>query len=422
MKGKLILVLFYRPLYFVLKIILILFKKVLNPKLQSWIQLRGQNFDIVPDSGRPRFLFHASSGEIEYVKSLIRELKTLNIQVDIFVSYSSPSAFKLFENIKPFVTQFVPLPWDQPQAISKFLDQIKPHSLFFARTDLWPEFLFQLQKRRILTYVISYNPSLTFFNQLGIKYFLNATKALFCIHPQQVETLRSLLPTEVHVSAPGDTRFDQVFWRLQQDSKISTAWNFNYAVLGSTWPEDENEFLPILTEVLNSGLKIIWCPHETATTNIKRIQEIISAKNLKSICFSAAQQHPSEDFDIIIMDQIGYLADLYRNAAWAFVGGSFKEKVHSVMEPLCCAIPVITGPHIQNSPEALRYNRIVMNGLSVVQIVHNPDEFLAAVKKISAIHKIEFKKLLIGNLEQNRNATKKILQQIIRWTQESLNF
>ncbi len=421
MTGKLFLFFIYRPLYFFLKAILFLFQKAFNPKLQSWIQLRNQTLDFVSASDRPRFLFHASSGEIEYVKAMIRELKTLHAQVDIFVSYSSPSAIKLFENIKPFVTQFVPLPWDQPQAISKFLEKIKPHSVFFARTDLWPEFLYQLQKKRILTYIISYNPSLTFLNQLGIKYFLSAVKGLFCIHTQQVDALRSLLPNEVHVSAPGDTRFDQVFWRLQQPSKISATWNFSYAVLGSTWPEDEKVFLPILADVLSTGTKIIWCPHETAENNITRIQEIIKNKNLKSVTFSNAIQQGPGDFDIMIMDQIGFLADIYRNADWAFVGGSFKKKVHSVMEPLCCAIPVITGPLIQNSPEALRYNRIIMNGLPVVQIVKNSNDFLVAVQKISHLQKVDFKKLLIGNLEQNRHATKKILQQVIRWTQESLN-
>lgn len=422
MTGKLILFLFYRPVYFILKSILILFHKALSPKLQNWIELRGQTFDLIPATSRPRFLFHASSGEVEYVKSMIRELKLLNIQVDIFVSYSSPSAIKLFDNIRPFVHQFIPLPWDQPKVLSQFLEKINPHSVFFARTDLWIEFLFQLQKRRILTYIISYNPSLTFQNQLGIKYFLNSLKGIFCVHSQQVETLRSLVPSEVNVSAPGDTRFDQVFWRLQQPSKINLLFNFKYAVLGSTWPEDEKEFLPILADIINSGFKLIWCPHEITLKNIQRVQQIIRNKNLKSINFSDMNKKNNETFDIIVMDQIGYLADLYRNAEWAFVGGSFKAKVHSVMEPLCCAIPVITGPYIQNSPEALRYNRIVMNGLSVVQVIKSPGEFLIAVQKINNLQKVDFKKLLIGNLEQNRNATKKILQQIIRWTQESLNF
>ena len=116
------------------------------------------------------------------------------------------------------------------------------------------------------------------------------------------------------------------------------------------------------------------------------------------------------DTDLILLDKVGYLADFYRLADGAFVGGSFKAKVHSVMEPLCCAIPIITGPYIYNSPEAMQYHQIIMNDLRVVQIVNNSTEMLGAIKKICSLHKTDFKKLLIGNLQKNRYATRKIME------------
>ena len=56
----------------------------------------------------------------------------------------------------------------------------------------------------------------------------------------------------------------------------------------------------------------------------------------------------------MIIDAIGKLADLYSYGNIAFVGGSFKGKVHNVLEPAIYGIPVLTGPFIKNSSEALQ--------------------------------------------------------------------
>lgn len=414
----------YRPFVLIVKIVLLIIKPLLSVKLQAWIALRNNNQISFQNDSRPVFLFHASSGEIEYVKSLIRELKQAGAQITVVVSYSSPSAERLFANIKNDVDLFIPLPWDQPSPIKFFLDKINPHSVFFARTDLWPELIFQLNKRRTRTYIIAYNPSLTWKNQLAVKSLLRQFNALFCVHPQQPEMLRPLLPSAVHLASVGDTRFDQVFWRLQQPSKIDFENAVKYCVFGSTWDQDEQIILSQISKIIDLGYKIIWCPHEI---DDKHVDRLIHHEELK---LYRLQRFSNLDFtgkidlteiDVLIVDRIGYLADLYRNAAWAFVGGSYKGKVHSVMEPLCCAIPVIVGPHIQNNPEALKYERITMNDLKVVQVTHNSLQFFEAVQKIEAASLNNFKKLLIGNLEQNRYATKKILNYIISKTQESLN-
>lgn len=419
-------ILIYRLFYILLKAIILLLKPILNSKMKLWIQLRNQPVPVFPNAGKIVFLFHAASGEIEYVKSLIRELKEARAEVFIVVSYSSPSAQKLFENIKIHVDLFLPLPWDQPAVMEHFLTALNPHSLFFARTDFWPELMTQAYRKKINLYVVSFNPSLSFTNRFLIKNFLNKASALFCVHPQQIPLLKNLVSENVFISAPGDTRFDQVFWRLKQPTRfaIELTSNLSYGVLGSTWEDDEKHFTPLLSEMISNGYKMIWSPHEVDARNIQRIEALLEDKKLKFQKLSAiGKEIPYRflDCDVLLIDQIGYLADLYRNASWAFVGGSFKHKVHSVMEPLCCAIPIVVGPFINNSPEALKYSHIEMNGLPVIQIVSNSTEFLSAINKVKNAPSQDFKRLLIGHLEQHRNATRKILHYVVRRTQESLN-
>ena len=53
------------------------------------------------------------------------------------------------------------------------------------------------------------------------------------------------------------------------------------------------------------------------------------------------------------MDKVGLLAELYLVGKIVFVGGSFRARVHNVLEPAAYALPILTGPFIENSGEAM---------------------------------------------------------------------
>jgi 3-deoxy-D-manno-octulosonic-acid transferase len=108
--------------------------------------------------------------------------------------------------------------------------------------------------------------------------------------------------------------------------------------------------------------------------------------------------------NVFLIDKIGYLADCYRFADLAFVGGSFKEKIHSVMEPLCCGLPVLSGPYYANNPEAIKYlGRVVFS-------VKNNQEFLQVLPDILRIEK----NFILNELKQNKNASLNVLERLMR--------
>ena len=79
---------------------------------------------------------------------------------------------------------------------------------------------------------------------------------------------------------------------------------------------------------------------------------------------------------VVIIDSVGILAALYSIAQAAYVGGSFKQGVHNVMEPAIYGIPVIYGPVHTNSYEAVRLNQ---EGGGI--IISNTDEFQYQLEK-----------------------------------------
>lgn len=366
---------------------LLLLSPILNKKTKAWIQLRN-NHDLmktaVSTKSSPRLWIHASSGEIEYAKSFIREYKKINLQSDIFVSYSSLSAPSLFKNITSEVTKFFPLNWDTSFDNSRLLDFIKPDIIIFSRTDYWPNLIQQAEKRNIILATIAANPKQTVLNSLWLKFCCSKFKFFSCVEESQVNDLQALLP-ETQVKYIPDTRFDQVFHRLQQAPLVQLSAVNRTITFGSTWPKDDEVILTIAKKLIDQGYSLIWAPHDInyAEGLFSEIKKTLPTKSI----YKLADYKSEQKFDVLIIDRIGVLADCYRYSNISFVGGSFVSRVHSVMEPLCAGNLVIVGPYYTNNPEAIAFKN-----LSLVTSVSNADQFLEAVNYFET-HQDQLKEL-----------------------------
>jgi 3-deoxy-D-manno-octulosonic-acid transferase len=73
------------------------------------------------------------------------------------------------------------------------------------------------------------------------------------------------------------------------------------------------------------------------------------------------------EWDIVVVDKIGVLFELYSVADAAFVGGSIVPKGgQNPMEPALFGIQVTHGPHMDDFPDAAR-----MNELGAAQVVED---------------------------------------------------
>ena len=385
-----------------LKIIILTLNPVLDSKLKKWLDLRSQKINKIHKFNNT-YWFHASSGEIEYCKSIIRLIKVRHPKAQVVVTYSSPSAEKLFHNITHYVDQFIPLCWDQPNSVIKLIDYIQPTVLIFSKTDMWPELITQIKIRRIKIGIISFNPQFNFTNNFLNRLLLPKLDFISCIEPETKIKLSNITDLR-KVSVDGDTRFDQVFYRLSQESKLKISTDAKVLVCGSTWREDEDVLLESFTRLIKKNIKIILSPHEVDRENILRIQKELIRYNLSFQILSNEIDINQISFDknIFIIDKIGYLADAYRKADIAFVGGSFKKKVHSVMEPLCCGLPVITGPHYQNNSEAVKYQK------RYVFTCHTSEDVIYNIEKLILFSKDE----ILNAMKKNANASQKVFDLI----------
>jgi 3-deoxy-D-manno-octulosonic-acid transferase len=153
----------------------------------------------------------------------------------------------------------------------------------------------------------------------------------------------------------GDTRYDQVAYRLKnlRPIKVLKPVGTPCLIAGSTWSEDEAVLLEALEDLLKSNqLKLVLVPHEPAPEHIKEISQRLERKGLTFQIWSETQTFNSQ---VLLVDQVGVLAELYTWGTWAFIGGSFRKSVHSVMEALGANCVTFVGPKHLNNREALQF-------------------------------------------------------------------
>lgn len=328
---------------------------------------------------------HAASGEYEYAKPVIRELKQQFPELPIVVTYFSPTYKGVIEN-DTFVDFCCPLPLDLPGPIQDFHEQFSPVALLIARTDLWPEVMRQNQIRNIPQILFSATMPTHMTRLAGFwkRWNLNQLDEIHCVSQIDADNLRQL-GVKTPITVTGDTRFDQVFYRLSHPKPLPnlppTPSSCLTIVAGSTWPEDETQLLPALANLISSKkIRLLLVPHEPTPSHVASLIE--QTKKLK-IQTQTWTQYASSDFEVMIVDQVGLLAELYTQAEAAFVGGSYRKTVHSVMEPLACGLPVIVGPRIQNNREAQVFSNFeIAPNLCAVTVCADSEHLKTAVETL----------------------------------------
>lgn len=357
-------------------------RQMVQDKNNHFFEIKNKTAEWIATQ-RP-FWIHAASGEIEYARPVIRALKKQFPDIPVIVTFSSPSAKKIIKSLGD-VDAWGSLPWDFHGECSEFVDKWRPRAWLVARTDVWPVMATVCHEHNIPSLLFSAtfaenSSRLTGASAKITQWALNQLSDVHCVSAEDVKQLDRLqLQVPVHVH--GDTRFDQVFYRLQHPKVIKQELRPSPAttvfVAGSTWPEDEKVILPAFARA-KEHCKMILAPHEIHESHTQELETQLRALGLTYCKYSAATQWKDED--VLILDQIGILAEIYTWGSVAFVGGSFRKQVHSVMEPLAAGLPVLVGPYHHNNREALVFKNKVIAGHPAVNEVKDIESTLSQLQ------------------------------------------
>jgi 3-deoxy-D-manno-octulosonic-acid transferase len=338
---------------FLLKII-----ALFSPKMKLFVDGRKSVFAVLSEkinTGDKTIWFHAASlGEYEQGLPVIEKIKEKYPSHKIIVTFFSPSGYEVRKNnAVADVTAYLPL--DTKKNAQEFLRLAHPEMVFFIKYEYWPNYLNELKRRNIKTYLISgvFREKQFFFKWYG-GFYRNALKAFdyfFVQNESSKKLLQGIGYNNVKIS--GDTRFDRVSAILERDNSLDFIADFKNSstaiVIGSSWPKDEN----LLSGYINQSsgnIKFIIAPHNIKEEQILNLKKLITKPTL---LFSEKENRNLEEYQVFIIDTIGILTKIYSYADIAYVGGGFGNPgVHNILEPATFGVPIVIGPNYSHFAEA----------------------------------------------------------------------
>lgn len=358
---------FYNTIVVPLLWILFRIGGIVNKKIRIGIEGREHLFEqlsenVVKLQGQSRFWFHASSlGEFEQAKPIIASIKKRYPGIDIIATFFSPSGFINSKNYRlANIVSYIP--FDTRTNAKQFLDIIRPTVAIMVRYDIWPNIIYALQKKQIPSFIANATMSEHSLRKLPIalqfhRNLYNSFTQILTVSKSDQTAFQSFGTTIPIIKTIGDTRFDQVIMRSDDARQkyllaASVIESKKIFIVGQSWPEDDDIILPVILKMqrLEPSLLTIIVPHEPTIEHLEELESKLEG-DMSFIRFSEMNNYNNEN--IILIDSVGVLVALYKYAHVVYVGGSFRQGIHNVLEPAVFGIPVIYGPKHTNSQEAI---------------------------------------------------------------------
>lgn len=328
-----------------------------NGKARSLIKGHRQIYDTLKAKVDPnaRYLwFHAASlGEFEQGRPIIEALRRDHPEYKILLTFFSPSGYDVRKDYAG-ADIVCYIPFDIKLCVARFLNLVPIERAFFIKYEFWPNFIRALKRRGIKIYSISsiFRPSQYIFKWYGA-YMRRSLRRFDHLYVQDQDSRQLLHGIGVDcVTIVGDTRADRVLQIAADAADLPVIETFvgqsNVFIAGSSWPADEELFIPLFMQ--KPDWKLIIAPHVIAESHLQEIEGRL--KGRKVMRFSCATMQNVKDVDTLIIDCFGLLSSIYRYGHISYIGGGFGVGIHNTLEAAVYGIPVIFGPNNQRFREA----------------------------------------------------------------------
>jgi 3-deoxy-D-manno-octulosonic-acid transferase len=310
---------------------------------------------------RATIAFHAASaGELEILIPLIEAMRARNF--NLVVTVFSDSALPTLKKINGLVYAGLSPREDE---WGKFLDFFPVQKILISKYEAWPALWIECQKRKVPIVLINaqWRSSLAWAKRLVSFFGFSLPRLfLFATEKDQLSVLKNFFPAaEVFLSS--DPRWVRVLERkeksalhpkLQQWKNLQANAPLPYGMVGSAWLPDLELLVPALQKTDFKGT--LWVvPHS------------LQPANLAAMKIYLQERLPGH---FVLVNEMGFLTELYSLADWMWIGGGFGQGVHSTMEPAIYEKPLACGPN--RSTEFPEIRELVAQGQ--LSLIHSAAE------------------------------------------------
>lgn len=312
---------------------------------------------------RPLWVHGVSVGEVQAAVPLVRAARSAGYDGPVILSTTTETgkamALKLGADL---FDAHIYYPWDKREFVRAALDAVRPWAFATAETELWPNMLWELKDRNIPSFLVNGRISDRTWKRLnsgisraaGCELYGLFTK-LFVRDERDAERLKATGVIPDKISVCGDSKIDALLAR--KDAAAVESWKEKFGfperpvfMAGSTHPgEDEIVFEAFnLLREREPDARLLFAPRHP-----ERASSIIEMTSGKYRVCRLSEM--AGGWDVLVVDKIGVLFELYGTSVSAFVGGSFVDKGgQNILEPVSWGVPVQYGPHMEDFAEASR--------------------------------------------------------------------
>jgi 3-deoxy-D-manno-octulosonic-acid transferase len=340
-------------------------------RYKKYVGSLGQRMGYLPVSfnmdGDDSIWIHAVSvGEVLTVRALLPQLRERYPRLRLFLSTTTMSGQQVARANVHDVDEVFYFPFDLGPIVTRTLRLVKPRLFIMMETEIWPNLLRACRRAGVRTVLVNgrissrsyprYRLARTFFRRVL------ADVDRFCM--QSEESARRIIEIgadRTRVSVTGSLKFDSLelpgamggdrgrnrvlrYFRMSPDRPV--------VIAASTLKGEEEPALEAFQRVRatwGNALLVI------APRKPERFDEVDKLARSYGWRVARRTELPVDSeprVDVVVLDTIGELAQLYQIATVVFVGGSLADAGgHNILEPAIFGKPILFGPHMQNFTE-----------------------------------------------------------------------
>ncbi len=317
--------------------------------------------------GEPSIWIHAVSvGEALTARALLVDLRARYPRMRLYLSTTTLSGQQVARQQIQGLDGVFYFPFDWAFIVHRTLDIVKPRLFIMVESEIWPNLLRLCRARGVKTMIVNGRMSSRSYRRYKMirPLFRRVLQDIdrFCMQNEEGgQRLTELGADPTRISVTGSLKFDA----LQAPSPIvqgrsrervlrffRVTVNRVVIVAGSTMKSEEGAVLRAFARVksLSPGALLILAPRHP-----ERFEEVEQLAREEGFVTSKRSDLPIDAeprADVVVLDSLGELAQVYQIATAVFVGGSLADYGgHNILEPALFGKPIVFGPHMQNFQE-----------------------------------------------------------------------
>ena len=276
------------------------------------------------------------------------------------------------------------MPYDATRCIRRFLRRTRPHALILMETELWPNLLHITQRDGIEVCLLNARLSNRSAQRYGFvpsltKTMLNSITLLVSQYEDTAARFRELGYPNDRIHVTGNIKFDLTVSDETRHRITLQAANWRGArpcwIAASTHPGEDEVILDAHVQARNRFPELLLVLVPRHPHRAQEIQSLAERRSLTATKISA----PSSAVDVLVVDQMGVLLEMYGIADVAFIGGSLQGTGgHNPVEPAVLGVPMLMGPDRMNFEEVCKR----FEDAGCMSTVHNHEEIASQLLKL----------------------------------------